>query len=275
MLTSSKSLSCCICGNSAESKVFKKIDSHVLQRCLDCQLIRLSQVAIAPEEFLSDAAEQTDGKVEYWGYPEYFKKYADVFNHFFEDRFEKINSHLEIEGEWLDVGSGYGLWQNFLKKKKQSSFGIEIEKKAFLHAQTDGVEIDLVSIQSFKTDKRFAAITMCDVLEHVEEPLEVLQKCKDLLLPGGMLYIQVPNVIGLKYPYGDTLGLPHHLWQFNPRTLQLLTQKAGFQTIKAWTGIQGVIRYYEQGGPSLWRLGLWKLARLTGRGNRLQLLVRK
>jgi 2-polyprenyl-3-methyl-5-hydroxy-6-metoxy-1,4-benzoquinol methylase len=232
-------------------------------------------VAIQPEDFLGDAADQKDGKIEYWGYPEYFKKHATIFNHFFNERYEKIKSHTQVEGEWLDVGSGYGLWQKFLKTKNQKSFGIEIEKKAFLVAQGEGLDIELVSIQNLKTPKKFAVITMCDVLEHVEDPFAVLEKCKDLLLPGGLLYVQVPNVIGLKYPFRDTLGLPHHLWQFNPRTLKILTNNVGLKTVGCWTGIQGVIRYYEQGGPSIIRQALWKLARFTGRGNRLQLLVRK
>jgi SAM-dependent methyltransferase len=275
MSISSKALTCCICGPGTPVKVFKKIDGFELLKCRKCQLIRLSHVAIPPEDFLGDAADDKEGKVEYWGYPEYFKKHAKIFNHFFNERFEKIKNKLYIDGPWLDIGSGYGLWQKFLLSKNQKSIGIEIEKKAFLFAQNDGLEIELVSIQNYKSQQKFAAITMCDVLEHVEDPYAVLNKCKDLLMPGGLLYIQVPNVVGLKYPFGDILGLPHHLWQFDPTTMRLLTNKVGLKTIGSWTGIQGVIRYYEQGGPSLIRRVLWNLARFTGRGNRLQVLVRK
>ncbi|MFP5490932.1 MAG: class I SAM-dependent methyltransferase [Bacteriovoracia bacterium] len=275
MSISSKSLVCCICGANTPAKVFKKIDGFELLKCQECRLIRLSHVAIPAEDFLADAADDKEGKVEYWGYPEYFKKHADVFNHFFNERFQKIKRNLVIEGPWLDVGSGYGLWQKFLVSKNQKNFGIEIEKKAFLSSQSEGLEIELVSIQNFKTEKKFSVITMCDVLEHVEDPYAVLKKCSDLLMPGGLLYIQVPNVVGLKYPFGDTLGLPHHLWQFNPATMRRLTHKVGMETIGSWTGIQGVIRYYEQGGPSFIRQGLWRLARITRRGNRLQVLVRK
>lgn len=275
MLTLSNSLDCCICGKGVQATFYKKIDSYELLRCHCCGLIRLSQVEIPPENFLNDASEKNDGKIEYWGFPEYFKKYAEIFNHFFQDRFRKIKSYQSIEGEWLDVGSGYGLWQKFLERNNQRSIGIEIEKEAYLFAKNDRVDIELVSIEKYQTNKKFAVITMCDVLEHVEDPLAVLEKCKALLLNDGLLYIQVPNVIGLKYPFGDTLGLPHHLWQFDPKTLQSLTRRAGFETVEVWTGIQGVIRYYEQGGPSILRRLLWKLASITRRGNRLQLLVRK
>ena len=275
MSTSSSSLICCICGAEAPSDFFKKIDEFDLLRCKHCRLIRLSKVELSPEGFLADAADQSERKVEYWGYPEYFKKHSKIFNHFFNERYEKIKKYSQLEGEWLDIGSGYGLWQKFLDTKNQKSFGIEIEEKSFMFAKQEGINIELISIQKLDTKKKFAAITMCDVLEHVEDPRAVLEKCKELLLPGGLLYLQVPNVIGLKYPFGDTLGLPHHLWQFDPRTLMLLTNKVDLKLVGCWTGIQGVIRYYEKGGPSLIRQGLWKLARLTGRGNRLQVLVRK
>lgn len=105
--------------------------------------------------------------------------------------------------------------------------------------------------------------------------MEVLRKCYDLLIPGGLLYIQVPNVVGFKIPYGDSLGLPHHLWQFDNRTLQQMIANTGFKSVGFWTGVQGVIKYYQQGGPSLLRQLLWNFARWSKRGNRLQLLVKK
>jgi hypothetical protein len=82
-------------------------------------------------------------------------------------------------------------------------------------------------------------------------------------------------VMGLRYPYKDSYGLPHHLWQFTPDTLIQFSQKAGFKYVKYWTGVQGVIKHYERGNPPWWRKTLWNAARVLKRGNRLQLLVRK
>ncbi len=269
--TSSKMLSCC-CGGDNDH-FYKEVDSFRLLKCGTCQTIRLESIHIDPMNFL-DEAEVEEG-LEYWGYPDFYKKHETVFNHFFQERFERIMGEYPKKGEWLDVGSGYGLWQMFLKTKKQSSHGLEIEKKAVQFALREGVSIEHVSIESFQAAKKYSVITMCDVLEHVEGPQDVLQKCYSMLEPGGLLYIQVPNVLGLKYPYGDSLGLPHHLWQFDPATLISLLKKEQFSLCDYWTGVQGIIKHYETGGPSVYYRFMWGLAKTFKRGNRLQVLVKK
>ena len=115
---------------------------------------------------------------------------------------------------------------------------------------------------------------MFDVLEHFESPDEMLKKAYDMLNPGGHLYVQVPNVLGAKLPYGHGLGLPYHLWQFDPQSLKRLLSKR-YEVLAHWTGVQGVIGEYEKGGPSLYKRIIWQLAKVTGRGNRLQMIAKR
>jgi SAM-dependent methyltransferase len=267
---------CCVCETRTDSVPFKTINGFDLFKCKACKMIYLDQVTIAPIEFLESAKlENSKNQTEYWGYPEYFKKYSKVFDNFFLERFERIVAGHPPKGEWLDIGSGFGLWQSFLKLKSIENMGIEIEPNAFNYSKGIGLNIEHISIEQFSTGKKFAVITICDVLEHVEEPLQILQKCRELLLPDGLIYIQVPNVIGLKIPFGDHLGLPHHLWQFSPRPMLLLGQKSGFQVLNFWTGIQGVIKYYENGGPGFYHNFFWAIAKKMKIGNRLQVLMKK
>ena len=276
MPVSSKQLSCCLCGEASTSTSWKMVDDIQLLKCTQCGLIHLAEIVASPEAFLDDVnSGDNTGKLEYWGYPEFFTNHRKVFDQFFDERFSRIKNACPPTGKWLDVGSGYGLWQDYLNHRAQENFGLEIEKQAFLYAQSLGIDLNHQSIENYISTERFAVITMCDVLEHVEEPLFVLSKCHELLKPGGLLYLQVPDVVGLKYPFGDSMGVPHHLWQFNVSTLRGLINKVGFLEVEHWTGIQGVIKYYEQGGPSWWRKLSWQLARYLRRGNRLQLLVKK
>lgn len=239
-------------------------------------MVYLRQVSISPMSFLDDAIKTSeDKKTEYWGYPDIFKKYSQVFEFFFKERYQRIVEHNPPSGHWLDIGSGFGLWQSQLKKLGIDSFGIEIEPNACQYSQSIGLNVEQISIEEFNTDLKFAVITICDVLEHVEDPTAILKKCQDLLLDNGLLYIQVPNVLGLKIPFGDQLGLPHHLWQFSPKPLLKLGEKSGFKILNYWTGIQGVIRYYESGGPYFYHKFFWAVAKQWKLGNRLQILMRK
>src|SRR5690606_29812299 len=106
--------------------------------------------------------------------------------------------------------------------------------------QKQMLPVELADIESWTTQKRFSVITICDVLEHVKDPMAVLKKCHQLLMPNGVIYVQVPCVLGLRYPFRANLGLPHHLWQFAPKTLARLIKSSQFSSVKYWTGVQGI-----------------------------------
>lgn len=276
-LTSSEKLRCCICASAAATEApFIRIDSFQLMKCKSCGLVFLDQAQVSPAKFL-DAAQLKNGAsaLEYWGYPDIFKKHKSVFETFFRKRLAIILAKAPLAGDWFDVGSGYGLWQSFLKEIGIGARGIEIDEKAHKFCIEQGLDVEHVSIGNLQTHKKYSVITMCDVLEHIKDPVTVLKKCHELLIPGGLIYIQVPCVLGARYPYKDSLGLPYHLWQFNPKTLKALTEKCDFKVEDYWTGIQGVIKHYEKGKPAWWKKYLWKIATLSKRGNRLQLLARK
>lgn len=273
MLTSSKQISCQAC--ELGSYLYKYEGDYRLNRCPSCGVIHLDRVYSESNQFLTDVKVE-DSKLEYWGYPEYFKKYKTVFDYFFEDRFEKIQKGQPKRSDWFDFGAGYGLWMDFLKKEKRiHSEGVEIEESASHYARTLGLEVSHADFHDYPLGKKYNVITVCDVLEHLDNPLMALNKCYDSLNEGGLLYIQVPNVIGFKYPYNDQLGLPHHLWQFDPKSLFALINKANFEMVDYWTGVQGVIGHYERGTATFTRKLMWTLASEFKRGNRLQMLVRK
>lgn len=273
MLTSSRMLNCSVC--EVDAKLFAFEGDYRLNFCPGCGVIHLDRVYQDATEFLSDV-KNGEEKLEYWGYPEYFKKYKTVFDYFFESRFEKINQGNPVKGTWFDLGAGFGFWMEFLAREKRIKVsGIEIEKNATEFALTRKLDVSCEDFLKFASNEHFSVITMCDVLEHLEHPLVALEKCRNLLLDQGLIYIQVPNVIGLKYPYKDQLGLPHHLWQFDPHSLRVLLEKAGFEVVDYWTGVQGVIGHYERNTAHLPRRFLWKLASFFKRGNRLQMLARR
>lgn len=266
-------LQCRVC--EVDSRLFKFEGDYRLNQCPGCGVIHLDRVYQDAYAFLDDV-KKGEKKLEYWGYPEYFKKYKTIFDYFFESRFEKISEGQPPKGKWFDLGAGFGLWMEFLAREKRIKVsGVEIETEAASFAKARGLEVENTNFLEYLTDEEFSVITMCDVLEHLEDPLGALRQCRSLLMDQGLIYIQVPNVIGFKYPYSDQLGLPHHLWQFDPASLKVLLEKAGFELVDYWTGVQGVIGHYERGTANLPRRFFWKLASFLKRGNRLQMLARK
>jgi SAM-dependent methyltransferase len=76
---------------------------------------------------------------------------------------------------------------------------------------------------------------MSHVIEHVHDPVATLRSCYDLLVPGGVLYIDTPNIdaLGLKN-YGRLwpgLDAPRHLVLFNVSGLKQLLRTTRFDDL--------------------------------------------
>ena len=82
----------------------------------------------------------------------------------------------------------------------------------------------------------FDAITLWDVLEHVERPLEFLRACVERLKAGGHLLVNVPDleslparILGARWP----LLLPEHLNYFSPGSLRRCAALVGLRWLAA------------------------------------------
>src|SRR3546814_6395605 len=79
------------------------------------------------------------------------------------------------------------------------------------------------------------------VLEHLHQPLDVLQKLRSWVRPDGWLVLSVPDAGGLEFRlFGDrwyALQLPTHLHHFSPETLTRMLTAAGWAVDRTlWHG---------------------------------------
>ena len=81
----------------------------------------------------------------------------------------------------------------------------------------------------------FDVITCFDVLEHVYEPRQVVEKVATWLKPGGIFYFQVPNINSAEArvfgTYWHGLELPRHLFHYSPASLRSLAKAAGLKVV--------------------------------------------
>ncbi|MFT4059131.1 MAG: bifunctional 2-polyprenyl-6-hydroxyphenol methylase/3-demethylubiquinol 3-O-methyltransferase UbiG [Legionella sp.] len=94
----------------------------------------------------------------------------------------------------LDVGCGGGILCEAMAKAGAKVTGLDVEQEAILaaqeHAQTNSLTIEYVCtpIETFKSEQ-YDVITCMEMLEHVEHPEMVLEHCKRLLKPKGILFL--------------------------------------------------------------------------------------
>jgi SAM-dependent methyltransferase len=79
----------------------------------------------------------------------------------------------------------------------------------------------------------FDAVSLSHVIEHVIDPLATLERCRELLAPGGSLVCVTPNTaslgarsFGRSWLHWDP---PRHLHLFDPRSLERAVRSAGFR----------------------------------------------
>ncbi len=114
--------------------------------------------------------------------------------------------------------------------------GIDFSQQAVDAVKADGIPVHLGSLpHPDLKPQSFDVITMRQALEHVPNPKEIVTAALDLLRPGGMFLIAVPNFDSWEIQYfGDaslTLELPRHLIHFTQQSLRNLLESAGFRSI--------------------------------------------
>jgi 2-polyprenyl-3-methyl-5-hydroxy-6-metoxy-1,4-benzoquinol methylase len=128
-------------------------------------------------------------------------------------------------GSMLDFGCGTGAFLDEALKQGWSCTGVEPAVDA---RKRIGPQIDVhANIQSVRSS--FDVITLWHVFEHVHDPNETLQQLQQRLLPGGTLFIAVPNPESFDAQHYKEhwagYDVPRHLWHFTKESMtRLLTQ---------------------------------------------------
>lgn len=109
----------------------------------------------------------------------------------------------------LDVGCGGGILSESMANQGAMVTGIDMTVEplevAKLHAQEQGIQVDYqrTTIEDFlqkhtalfgqDEENKFDIITCMEMLEHVPEPSSVIQACRALLKPNGILFLSTIN----------------------------------------------------------------------------------
>ena len=147
----------------------------------------------------------------------------------------RLLPHLNLGNRLLDVGCGSGDFLALAASAGWETVGVDPDPLAVAEARTHGHVVYEGDIASVSGEKPFNAITLSHVIEHVHDPILLLETCYGLLGEGGHFWIQTPNIGSDGHRrYGRNwrgLEPPRHLTIFSRTSLIALLQKAGFKEI--------------------------------------------
>lgn len=145
----------------------------------------------------------------------------------------------------LDLGAHVGRLLRLAREGGWTAEGVEVNPQtaAFATAVT-GLPVHQGDVRILgDAGKRYDAVTLIDVLEHIPDPVSVLDSVRNVIAPQGWIAVKVPNgpvqlrkellrsrlVAGYRATVADNLV---HVSHFSPYALRRALLRAGFRDVK-------------------------------------------
>ena len=152
----------------------------------------------------------------------------------------------------LDVGCSNGSGVYIANSLGLQAEGIDPSEKAVLDGKKRGLKLHTGFLNEVAFDNNsFDAITLYEVIEHVPEPIALLNECARILRPDGVLLVGTGNIDSwtrkiqkCKWDFFDINKHGGHISFFSPKSLNILATKTGFRVVKI---ITHSVKFCEKG----------------------------
>ena len=173
-------------------------------------------------------------------YPPRYRSFGPVvtgvLNSFYRRRVSRWLKHLPERGSVLEIGCGAGLMLAAFRNHGWQTTGIERDDRLATIARRGGIEVTSNPIEQLSKDACFDVIVMFNVLEHIGEPMPLLQECARRLTPGGKVIMSMHNLASWQARFAKEhwfhLDPPRHLIHFTPETLRRSLERAGLKLVE-------------------------------------------
>jgi SAM-dependent methyltransferase len=213
--------SCHVCGGKLETLHAEVAEPETLEQfsILACRECGFGQTFPQPENLDAYYA-------EYHG-----KRHGFTADYCARRRMRWLEKSFKARGRVLDIGCGEGTFLDEANGRGWNGVGTELNAGKF-HGSDLEVYEDLAQVATKYGAESFDAVTMWHTLEHFRNPREVLCEAFELLAPGGVLLVAVPDAGGWQARLFGKFWLhrdvPRHLFHFNFEALKTLLGECGF-----------------------------------------------
>lgn len=231
---------CLACGHSesvpwaeaSDEEYYTTSDRFTYRRCNRCGALFIDPVPrnrldqIYPPNYYSFDEKITNSpvfKAKDWLDQRWFKRF--------------LSGLPDAEINVLDVGGGTGTQLSSLRRadtRFRRTAIVDLDEKAGAIARQRGHEYFCGRFENYESDQTFEVILMLNLIEHVDNPGELLAKARGLLSPQGILILKTPNTESLDarlFRHGNWGGYhcPRHWVLFNRENFTALAEAAGLK----------------------------------------------
>ena len=201
------------------------------------------------------------------------------------DRFTPAGGQRRL----LDVGCATGFFLEAARTAGWTVQGIESNPYQVDFARRNGLDVRHETIEETTLPAAsFDAITLFEVIEHVRQPVAILEKVAELLRPGGMAFIYTPNFECAERFFMGTdahfIWGSNHLTYFTVDTLRQALERVGL-VVEHWEtqglDVDDTVWYFQHTGKydvkflQDFRHQLQFMINASGWGKNLRMYARK
>jgi 2-polyprenyl-3-methyl-5-hydroxy-6-metoxy-1,4-benzoquinol methylase len=218
-------MECEICGNSLNSTIFLN------RSALNCNFCKYNKTVEneknskeLKEKYKSDFWSQE--KLEDMILTNFSNKQGRDYKLAQESMYEYCRKFIPSQGRILEIGVGTGVHLINFDKLGYQVTGIEPDllSTEFLNKTLKNGKCINGYIEDLDFEKKFDVVFLYHVVEHLEHPLLMLKKCKDLLKNDGIIIIAVPDCENPE-TLEKSVTNPFHIWHFSKKSFEILGEK--------------------------------------------------
>jgi len=158
--------------------------------------------------------------------------------------FARVLAQIPSGASVIDVGCGRGDFLRFARRERPDLelTGIDVAP----NEATEGIRFAQGDILQYSLDEQFDAVLSFQVIEHLADVNEFVDRLLQLVRPGGIVVVSTPNAgsalysaarlgraLGLTLPY-NRLYSKHHLQHFTRQSLSRLLSVHGCKLEQHW-----------------------------------------
>lgn len=218
-------ITCDICGQSSWSKKYNNL--------IECNICGLVRAAINP----SQAELNKYYSQDYYFGEEYFDYIQDrkAIERNFQKRIDVLNKYFNKKSNCIEIGCAYGYFLNLMNNKVASIEGYDVSEDAIKYAsktlKMKAYNKDFIGVNKKDID----AVFMWDVIEHLRNPDEYIEKISKTLKKSGRLILTTGDVGSMmaKKRGGKwrMIHPPTHLFYFSEDSITKLLRKHDLEVV--------------------------------------------
>ena len=147
---------------------------------------------------------------------------------------EQIGRHCDdkdpLDRSLLDIACGDGYITEKLSPYFSKIIGLDANSDVVEQAKKRVTKARFFNslAEDYQSDEKFSSITLLDLLEHVQSPVDLLKHLKSMLKPEGVLIVHVPNALAINRQLNVLMGSLTHCEELSPFDLNIAGHRRSY-----------------------------------------------